>query len=167
MVRVHTRRWWLLLATLGVPATLLVAGVLTLVRHGTVLVHQCVPVNAVNGWLGIQFALLRPDSECPSGALALGGDARQAVGVMVVVALPVLTAHLVGAGGLLGLAGVLRHVIAVAVALLRHIAPTLPVPREVMVSWRAEPVASAHHAPLDRLVASCLWRRGPPVSFAA
>ena len=166
MIREWRRRSWLLLATLTVPVALLSVGALT-VHHGALVVHQCLPVNGVSGWLGIQLALLRPDSDCPSGALAVGGDPHHAVGVIAMVALPVLLAHVAGAGSWLGLAAMLRPLIAGAVALLRHVTPALPAPREIVWSWRAGPVATNRLEALDRLAASCLWRRGPPTVHAA
>ena len=136
------------------------------VHHGALVVHQCLPVNGVSGWLGVQLALLRPDSDCPSGALAVGGDPHHAVGVIAMVALPVLLAHVVGAGGWLGLAAMLRALIAGTVALLRAVTPALPAGGEIVWSWRALPVATIAFEALDRLAAGCLWRRGPPILHA-
>lgn len=167
MTREQNRRWWVLLATLAVPFAVVGVGALSFVRHGALVVHQCVSVDGVTGWLGIQFALLRADTDCPSGALAVGGEPQHAVGVMAMIALPVLLAHLAGAGSWLGLAAMLRPLIAGALALLRHVTPALPVPGGAIGFWRAGPVATSHLALLDRLTASCLWQRGPPALHAA
>ena len=49
--------------------------------------------------MGLRLALLRSDLTCPSGTYAIGGDTGQVVGLVVVVALPLLLAHLVGPHG--------------------------------------------------------------------
>jgi len=167
VIREHNRRRWLLLAVFAVPVAILSLGALTIVRQGAVVVHQCVPASGVNGWLGVQFALLRVDSDCPPGALAVGGDAHHALGIVAMVALPVLLAHVAGASIWLGLAAMLRRLIVGAVALLRRVIPALPVPSDVIRFRYAGPVATTHLAGLDRLAASCLWRRGPPALRAA
>ncbi|WP_035063180.1 hypothetical protein, partial [Cellulomonas bogoriensis] len=112
-----SHRWLVLAAAIAVVGALGVA----LARSGAVLLHQCVSGEGLVGTLGVRLALLHADSACPTGTLALGVDGRQVAGIVVIVALPVLLAHVgalalgLGALGRLGalarrVAGVLRWV---------------------------------------------------------
>lgn len=162
MTRESRRPWWLLLATFGAPVALLAAAATALVREGAVLVHQCVTGDGAAGWLGLRLALLRMDGDCPSGTLAVGGDSRQVMGVVAIVALPVLLTHLAGLGVGLGLVALLRRLLSGAVAVLRAVAPRLPVARPMVVAPRRAPITVTCQAMVDRLVTSSLHRRGPP-----
>jgi hypothetical protein len=163
MTRERRRPWWLLLATFAAPVTLLAVAAASLVREGAVLVHQCVAGDGAAGWLGLRLALLRVDGDCPTGSLAVGGDGRHVMGVVAIVALPVLLTHLAGLGVGLGLVALLRRLLTVAVAVLRAVAPRLPVTRAVVVGPRRAPITVTCQAMVDRLVTSSLHRRGPPV----
>lgn len=135
-----------------------------LADRATVSVLQCVPGGGL-GRLGVGLALLRADERCPQGELALGGDQRQVMGVVVVVALPALVAHLAGAlagaGALARLQRLLRAVLAMLVPALRApvvVAPTEPAARTVEVPA---------DRPVSRVVVGVPQRRGPPqVRFA-
>jgi len=146
----------------------LVAGALQLLtQRGALMVHQCVGVgDGAAGWLGLRFALLRQDAACPSGSLAVGPDGRQALAVVVVVALPVLVAHLVAATVGVGLAERVRQIVGAALRLLvRPLRgrpgrpPFLPRPLRLTA---ARPAVRAP-GPVDVLVP---LRRGPPLRFA-
>ncbi|MCL3861502.1 hypothetical protein [Actinotalea sp. K2] len=154
------------LAALAVLVAVLGAGTL-LVQQGAVLVHQCVVGDGLAGRLGLSLALLRAGGECPAGTLAIGGEGTRVMGVVVVVALPVLLAHLVAAGLGVGLGSRLRAVAAAAVSVLGSIAPRLPVRVEVHLR-AAHPVLWARST--RRGASSVLvspWRRGPPVLLPA
>ncbi|MBX9247034.1 hypothetical protein ICW40_19775, partial [Actinotalea ferrariae] len=71
----------------------LAAVVSALVGAGALLVHPCLPGDGVVGSLGVRLALLGPDAECPVGTLALDAGAPGAARLVVLVALPVLLAH--------------------------------------------------------------------------
>lgn len=157
----------LLLAVLAAPVALLTLGGFGLARQGTLVMHQCVPVSGADGWLGVQLALLRADSDCPPGALAIGGDAHHAMGVVAMVALPVLLAHLAGVSLWLGLTTMLQLLIDGAVTLLRHVIPALPAQADSMVVPRGGHVATPFAPALAHLVTSCVWRRGPPTAHTA
>ena len=109
--------------------TVLAAGVVALSRFGTVLVHQCVAAEGAAGALGLRLALLRQEAACPSGSLAVGGDSRQVIGVLVMVALPVLVAHLVAGAAALGLLARVRSGV-------RTVVQALPV-------WCGDPIPPA------------------------
>ncbi|MCU1432712.1 MAG: hypothetical protein JWP95_1817 [Actinotalea sp.] len=163
MPRARDRRRGLLAARGAVLAGLLVAAVGLVVRQGSLLVHSCVPGDGATGWLGLRLALLRADVECPAGTLAVGGDRGQVMGVVVMVALPVLVSHLAGLGiglGLLAqLTGVLRAAREVLASVLPHLPrgaglPAAPVTVPLTAPSILVPVVRALEAP---------WRRGPPV----
>ncbi|GEN79968.1 hypothetical protein AFE02nite_17020 [Actinotalea fermentans] len=137
---------------------LLGAGAVVLLQQGALMVHQCVTAGSL-GRFGVTLALLREDAACPSGYGV--GDGQRAIGVVVAIALPVLLAHLVGAGVGVGLASRLHRLVRVAVGVVRSLRPrpaepvALPVPRLVAVDV---PVV----APRSRAVAGGPWWRGPP-----
>lgn len=150
--------------TLGplVGLALAVAGGLwALGQHGALLVHRCVPEGL---GVGVRLALLRPDADCPSG-LAVGAETPQVVAVVVMVTLPVLLAHLLGAGLGLGLLGHVRAVVRGAATVLLGRRPEAralaTVPVHPLVP--AVPVRVA----VARLLAGDLRRRGPPVLLTA
>lgn len=155
------------LTAVGVLGALgLVAGaVLVLAQRGALLVHQCVGDGAA-GWLGLRLALLRHDSACPSGTLAVGPDGRQALAVVIMVAVPVLLTHALAAAAGLGVARHVGQVVAIALRLLRRPFRARPVPATAVVRLvRRAAVSLAVRAPgpVDVAVPR---RRGPPLQLA-
>ena len=158
------------------PAVLPVLGVLgavglavgalsVLAQRGALLVHQCVGDGAA-GWLGLRLALLRQDVACPSGTLAVGPDGRQALAVVVMVALPVLWVHLLATAIGLALARHVRHVVGVALGLVVRPFRDRPTPVRLVLRGVRRLVAScAVRAPGPVDVAVPL-RRGPPLQLA-
>ena len=152
---------------LVLAAVVAVAGsvVPLLVRHGSLLVHQCVS-DGTAGRLGVSLALLRQDAMCPSGTLAVGPGSSQALAVVVMVAVPVLVAHLVAMALGLGLA---RHARALVGAVLRLVVGPLrsrPTAAAVLVRpVRLRAVVRAVRAPGPVDVRVPL-RRGPPLQLA-
>lgn len=144
----------------------LAAGVVALSRFGTVLVHQCVAAEGTVGALGLRLALLRQDAACPSGSLAVGGDSRQVIGVLVLVALPVLVAHLVAAAAALGLLARVRSGVRTAVRALTGLVlrpePVRPVPARPSRPVLARLVV----VPADGPTLGSPLRRGPPARLA-
>lgn len=139
------------------------AGVAVLSRSSSVLVHQCV-ADGTAGAIGLRLALLRHDPACPS-ELAVGGDTRQVIGVVVLVAAPVLALHLAGllAGlGLLARANAgLRAVAAVLAGLVaRPEAAQVPGPSGALPA----PVAVLGGPRTAALLGAPL-RRGPPLAL--
>lgn len=133
-----------------------------LVRHGSVVLHQCVPAEGTAGWLGLRLALLRAEPDCPSGTLAVGGEPRQVLGVVVMVALPLLAAHLVAAAVGIGLAARLHRVVRSAAALLAGVVRRLPgLPGLVVRRLRPAVAAAVARAPRGEPVLGPP-RRGPP-----
>ncbi|NCT92538.1 hypothetical protein GXB85_16505 [Cellulomonas sp. APG4] len=152
------RRGWLLLA----PVLAVLAPVVAwLMRDGAVLVHRCVSDGAA-GQLGLRMALVRTEVDCPSG-LALGAEGRTVTAIALMVAVPVLLAHLAGACAGLGTAAVVASALAAVARVLgaRRRLPARDVavgpvdePRTAVLgrTWSVVPVG-AGRAP---------WRRGPP-----
>ena len=155
----------------GVLGASALAALLTLAlvvrQHAAVIIHQCLPGDGAAGWLGVRLALLRADAACPEGALALGADGRDVVGVTVMVALPVLLVHLAGAG--LGLGLLRRFALAVRDAVDVMARSWLRVPTRTAAVPSAWPtlVASAPHLPPRDVVGRAPWRRGPPAPVFA
>lgn len=158
-----------------VRAPALVAAVLTLVvaaaaglgalgRHGALLVQQCVS-DGTAGAIGLRLALVRGDSSCPGG-LALGGDGRQVIGVVVLVAVPVLLAHVVGALAGAGLLARARAGVGRALGVLTRWF-VLPEPGDVPVASRVHPAVPSSFVVREALRAGEVLRRGPPVAVAA
>ena len=159
-MRSPERRPWLLLAPALAGAG---AAAWLLVHLGGVLVHQCVDLGAA-GWVGLRLALLRSDLTGPSGTLAVGGEAGQVVGVVVVVALPLLVVHTLAAIAGLGALTGLRRAFGAALTVLvrrprRVLAPVAPVvgPRP------EEPVDVPSWSVVTAAADGTPWRRGPPV----
>lgn len=159
------RRVWAWLAPAVAAAAALLAGAVHLAQQGTLTVQQCVS-GAGLGRFGLGLALLRVDEACPDGTLAVGGGQRQVIGVVVVVAMPVLAAHLAGAtlglGALARLHRLLRAVVAVLGAMVRRpvAPPPLPAEARAAVDVPVDP-------PTSRAVVGVPWWRGPPqVLFA-
>lgn len=149
------------LTVLGAAAV----GLGALGRHGALLVHQCV-ADGTAGAIGLRLALLRQDAACPSG-LAVGPDGRQAIGVVVLVAVPVLVAHVVG---LLAGAGLLARARAGVLRALAVLAGRRPLPGPVTdLHLPGRPVVEAPApAPWRDLVrGGAVLRRGPPVAAVA
>lgn len=152
------RRGWLLLA----PVLAVLAPALAwLARDGAVLVHRCVADGAA-GRFGLRMALVRTEVDCPSG-LALGAEGRTVTAIALMVAVPVLLAHLVGACAGLGAAAVVGAALAAVARVLgaRRRVPVRAVgfgpvaePRVPVLgrTWSVVPVGTGR-AP---------WRRGPP-----
>ncbi|HEY3437345.1 MAG TPA: hypothetical protein VGK35_06630 [Actinotalea sp.] len=153
---------WLLLASVAAVITVAFSSASLLSRHASFLVHQCVPVDGTAGWLGIRLALLRPDAACPTGALAVGGDARHMLGVVVVVAVPALVGHLAGILLGLGLLSRLRQVTRTAVDVVRRALPrAVDAPIDLPVVRRL-PAVTRSLVLLPGRAADVPWRRGPP-----
>ena len=130
-------------------------------RLGKLVVHQCVADDGF-GRLGLRLALLRVDAICPNGTLALGGEQRQVLAVVIGVAVPVLVAHLVGAVVGLGALAHLRRLARAALALLTGVTTSVPddvvrLPEGARLTADARHLRPvAHNAPLVP------WWRGPP-----
>lgn len=144
-------------------AVVLLTAAVALVGRAEVLVHQCVAGDGMAGWLGLRLALLRADVDCPSGTLAVGADGRHVAGLLVVVALPVLLAHLaVAATGLAVLAalrGAVRAVVEAVGALVRRV----PRPVRVLVVRARAAVAVVVRRAVAATGRGGVLRRGPPV----
>jgi len=157
----------LLLPASGVLGALglVAAALLVLGQRGALLVHQCVSDGGA-GWLGLRLALLRREAGCPDGTLAVGPDTRQAIAVVVMVAVPVLLAHLLAAAAGLGVARHVGQVVRIALRLLRRPFRARPLPVALVVRLLRRPAASrAVRAPGPVDVAVPL-RRGPPLQLA-
>ncbi|WP_372594634.1 hypothetical protein [Actinotalea sp.] len=155
------------LRVLGLAAvlTLAVSVVPVLVRSGSLLVHQCVS-DGTAGWLGLRLALLRPDANCPTGTLAVGPDGGQALAIVVLVAVPVLVAHLVAMAAGLGLARHARLLVGAVLRLLGGPFRTRPAPATTLVRpVRLLALVRTVRAPGPVDVRVPL-RRGPPLRFA-
>lgn len=163
MVRSGARQRWFRRAPQLIAATSVLAVLVALVRHGSVLVHQCVTGDGAAGWLGLRLALLRLDPACPDGGLAVGGDGHQVMGVVVMVALPALLAHVAAAGIGLSLLARLRGAVHAAVALLSAVVRALPVPVRVVVRRVRLALADVEPPVLIDVVGSAWSRRGPPL----
>ena len=119
------RTRWLAAAPVAVLAALVLGLGAVLARNGAILVQQCVPAEGTAGWWGLRLAVLRTDTACPVGELALGGDGRQVMAVVVMVALPVLLGELAGLALTLGLMARLHRLLRAAGSVLTVI-PLLP-----------------------------------------
>lgn len=143
---------------------MLAAGAVVLLQQGALMVHQCVAAGSL-GRFGVSLTLLRDDAACPAGSYGVG-EGQRVIGVVVAIALPMLLAHLVGAGVGIGVAARLTRLVRVAVGVVLGLRPrpadpvALPVLRRVDVDV---PVV----APRARAVPGGPWWRGPPeVGFA-
>ncbi len=147
------------------------AGILALAvvvhRNAAVVVQQCLPGDGLAGWLGVRLALLRPDAACPEGALALGADGRDVVGVTVMVAVPVLLAHLTGAGVGLGLLRTFGRAVRSAVELVAGVLLRIPRAIPTFAPVLRAAVVTAWRGPHRDVVGRARWRRGPPVPLFA
>ncbi|HWS57123.1 MAG TPA: hypothetical protein VN257_01165 [Actinotalea sp.] len=158
--RVSARAALLGAALTAVALTVSLADGLT--RHGALLVHQCVSAEGTAGWLGLRLALLRPEADCPTGTLAVGGDGRHVMGVVVLVALPVLLAHLTGLAISIGAVARLHSLVRSALAVLGWVGRRRPVARALVVRRvRASAVVVDRPAP-GASILPAPWRRGPP-----
>ena len=156
------RARWLPAAPLAVLATLVFGLGAVLARSGTILVQQCVPADGTAGWWGLRLAVLRTDSACPAGELALGGDGRQVMAVVVMVALPVLLGELAGLALSLGLMARLHGLLRAAGAVLTVI-PRLPGHAgSTHPLVRLTAVARTVVVLVARPGSDAPWRRGPP-----
>lgn len=162
MVSPRQRRPGLLLAPVALVLMTLAGAATMLSRQGALLVHQCVPGDGAAGWLGLRLALLRADVACPTGSLAVGGDGHQVMGVVVLVAVPALVAHLAGLGLGLGLLARLGALVRSAAAVLAAVLLALPRGLRVGVPRPRAPLASARPLIVGRLALAVPWRRGPP-----
>ncbi|WP_225755142.1 hypothetical protein [Actinotalea sp. Marseille-Q4924] len=154
-------------ARLVVAWLALLAGVATLAAQAPVLVHRCLPADGLTGALGIRLALLRPDVDCPSGTLAVGAEPGQAMGLLVLVTVPVVVAHalsLLAAACVVAGAGLLLRAVG---ALSGAVVPTVPgVPRVVVDRARAV-VASVVSRVVRPVLDTAVLRRGPPALVGA
>lgn len=135
----------------------------SLARAGAVLVHQCV-ADGTAGAIGLRLALLRQDAACP-GQLALGGEPGRVVGVVVLVAVPVLLGHLVGV--LAGL-GILARVRTGVRTVARVLGGLLRRPEPVAVHVAARPLAPVVRREATPRGPALTVRplRGPPLAIA-
>jgi hypothetical protein len=147
---------------LSALGALLAAGVTGRSGVAGLVVHQCVP-DAGFGWLGMRLALLRVDTVCPNGTLAVGGDQRQVLAVVLAVALPALVGHLlIGSLGI-GAIAHLRRVAAAALELLAGARAALPDDVAVVLpSGLRVAVAGLYRPPVVREAPLVPWWRGPP-----
>lgn len=136
------------------------AGAVVLLRQSALMVHQCVSAGSL-GRFGVSLALLREEAACPAGSYGVG-DGQRVIGVVVAVALPVLVAHLVGAGLGIGLMSWLSRLVRLAVAVVRGLRPrpAEPVAVPLVRTWTVD---VAPTAPRTRAVPGGPWWRGPPV----
>jgi hypothetical protein len=139
--------------------TLLGAGALVLLQQGSLMVHQCVTAGSL-GRFGVSLALLRDDVACPSGSYGIG-DGQRVIGVAVAIALPVLIAHLVGAGLGVGLASRLHRLVRAAVGVVLGLRPRPTEPARLPV-LRPTAVDVPVVTPRARAVPGGPWWRGPP-----
>ncbi|EYR62114.1 hypothetical protein N866_11655 [Actinotalea ferrariae CF5-4] len=145
----------------------LLAGVTALGAHAPVLVHRCLPADGLTGGLGIRLALLRPDADCPSGTLAVGGEPGQVMGLLVLVAVPVVVAHLLSllaAAAVVAGAGVLVRAVG---AVLGAVLPTLPGRPRAVVDRPHAVVATVVREVVRPVLDAAALRRGPPVLLGA
>jgi len=133
-----------------------------LAHHGALLVHQCIPADPAVGRLGVGLALLRTDGDCPTGTLALGGDGRHVMGVVVLVALPVLLTHLLALATGLGLLARLRVLVRATLTVLGWAARPVPATHALLVPGARRYVVAARRRASGRPVLVAPWRRGPP-----
>lgn len=150
-------------AALAVLA-LLGAGATVLLQQGALLVHECVTAGAL-GRFGVSLALLRESAACPAGSYGIG-EGQRVIGVVVAIALPVLLAHLVGAGLGVGLAARLNRLVRAAVDVVRGLRPRPAEPVAVPVA-RVVPVDVPVVTPRARAVPGGPWWRGPPAAGIA
>lgn len=148
-----TPRLAMMLGFLAIAA----AGAASLMRNAAV---QCV-TDGTAGSIGLRLALLHEDRRCLAGDLAVGGAAGDVMGVVVLIALPLLVAHLCGAAAGTGLLvqarTVLRGVLGALSSLVHR-------PEPVRV-----PATGARWVPVDVVRArrddpalAILELRGPP-----
>lgn len=152
---------WLAPVALAVVTT--VALLAQLGERASVTMQSCVDGGGFSR-VGVGFALLHAEPTCPDG-VAMGPSHQQVIGIVVMIALPVLLAHLVGLAAGVGIAarlnGVLRAVLAMIVPSLRVAAPVASTPQP------ARPVEAVLRRPASAVVVGGPLRRGPPrVRFA-
>ncbi len=152
---------WLAPVALVVVTT--VALLAQLGERASVSVQQCVTGGGF-ARLGVGIALLHTDSTCPDG-VAMGPANQQVIGIVVMIALPVLLAHLVGLAAGVGIAArlhrMVRAVLAMILPSLRVAAPLPSTPQP------ARPVEAVLRRPTTAAVVGGPLRRGPPrVRFA-
>ncbi len=140
----------------------LVAVVAVLGAAGALLVHPCLPGDGLVGAVGLRLAVLGPDAECPVGTLGFAADGSQAARLVVLVALPVLVAHLAAA-----LAGLSVLVAARALwrgvrSAVRVLARRLPVAAGVVSRVVRTLPAVPAGTPVVRPAVAVVRRRGPP-----
>jgi hypothetical protein len=156
------RRKWLLSACVGL-VTMAGPAVALLGRGGALVVHPCVPGDGLLGWMGLRLAILRPDVACPAGTFSVDGLAGGTVGLVVIVALPLLATHLASLAVTLGLAARLHAALRVVRLLLATAVRRLPASPSVRTpSSHVAVLAAPMVAVIQREVASP-WRRGPPL----
>lgn len=148
------------LTGLGLGLGLALGGLASLVAAGAVLVHRCVSGDGLSGWLGLRLAVLHADVDCPSG-VAVGADGRQVAVLVVMVTVPVLLAHLLGAGVGLGLVAQVRRVLRGVVGALSGVLPRPAATHRPLLADRT------HHAgqpwrPSAEGLRQAPRRRGPP-----
>lgn len=135
--------------------------------RSAILLQQCVSGDGVVGRWGMGLALLHTSADCPAGALALGPDHRQALTLVVTIAVPALAAHLLTAAGGLWLAGLVRRTVALVRELLSaagaHRLPTRPPARSAVPDR-----GLVRATPVRRMLRTRLWiahlNRGPPLA---
>nr|WP_297426589.1 hypothetical protein [uncultured Actinotalea sp.] len=165
--------WRVLAAVRRLPARVLVAwaalagGVVALAAHAPVLVHRCLPADGLTGAAGVRLALLRPDADCPSGTLALGGEPGQVMGLLVLVAVPVVVAHvltMLAAACVVAGAGLLVRAVG---RLGRLVRPELPRAPRVPVGRPRAVVPVVVRDAVRTVLDAAVLRRGPPALAAA
>jgi hypothetical protein len=143
----------------ALAAVAVFVGLMRLADQTAVTVHQCVSVAGL-GRLGLGLALLRVDDSCPAGSLAVGGDQRQVLGVVVLVALPSLASHLMAAGAGLGVLARTCHAVR---AVLRTLVPTVRAPGgPSRIDVPSIAIDVPRPTPRSRAVVGVPWWRGPP-----
>lgn len=148
-------------------AAALVAVVTVLASAGALLVHPCLPGDGLVGAVGLRLAVVGPDAECPVGTLAIGADGAQAARLVVLVALPVLVAHLTAALAGLSVLVAARSLWRGVRSAVLSLARRLPVAaRVVRRAVRTLPPARAGE-PVVRPAVADVRRRGPPALLPA
>ena len=126
--------------------------------------QRCVSPDPRLAWIGVHLTVLRPDPGCNSGQLALNAGPGHTVGLVVMVAVPVLVANLLTALGAIGFWVAARRLVARVADAVRRVWPRLPEAARAIalgVQRLSTPQGrrSIRRWQLDR---SPVLRRGPP-----
>lgn len=126
--------------------------------------QRCVSPDPRLAWIGVHLTVLRPDPGCNSGQLALNAGPGHTVGLVVMVAVPVLVANLLTALGAIGFWVAARRLVARVADAVRRVWPRLPeAARAIALGVQRLSTPQGRRSirgwQLDR---SPVLRRGPP-----